>query len=106
MSQHRSAIEHLFTMQMLERKQGSSHVEPATGLVAPQITVVVGGIELPTERHLQEKMQMLRRVVSLVEFDDKGGIAHPRSRCIPSLFPDGFGVQVASQVSAARSSRS
>ena len=62
----------LLAMQVLKGKNRAGHIELCASLVAPHIPFVVRGIELATECELEEKIQMLWRVVRLVELDDEG----------------------------------
>ena len=93
-------------MQMLQGKSCSSNVELCALLVAPQAVEVVVGEQVTTTRQFQEEVQMLRRAVGFIELDDKGGITHPAVQVHPYTFPGWARRAIASQVSAARSSRS
>mmetsp|Transcript_23083 Transcript_23083/g.52512 ORF Transcript_23083/g.52512 Transcript_23083/m.52512 type:complete len:406 (+) Transcript_23083:812-2029(+) len=61
---------------MLKRVRRPGDVEASTVLPTPQVLLVVCGIQLAAQGKLQEQVQRLVTVVSLVQFDDELGVAH------------------------------
>mmetsp|Transcript_9155 Transcript_9155/g.20266 ORF Transcript_9155/g.20266 Transcript_9155/m.20266 type:complete len:228 (+) Transcript_9155:711-1394(+) len=66
----------LALVHVVEGVDNTGHVELGVGLLAEEVLLVVGGIELPAQGQLEEEVKGLLAVESLEEFDHKGGVAH------------------------------
>lgn len=84
-------------MQVLEGEQGARDVELGAGLVAPHVALVVRGVELSSQRQLQEQVEVLgasktaRHLLMAIESDRKGdrkqglAVGKPWKNCRKSL---------------------
>mmetsp|Transcript_137876 Transcript_137876/g.428454 ORF Transcript_137876/g.428454 Transcript_137876/m.428454 type:complete len:674 (+) Transcript_137876:532-2553(+) len=66
----------LLAVQVLERESRAGHVELGAVLPAPQVLLVVSGVELAPKTELKEQVEHLVSVERLVQLDDEGRVAH------------------------------
>mmetsp|Transcript_56407 Transcript_56407/g.160120 ORF Transcript_56407/g.160120 Transcript_56407/m.160120 type:complete len:590 (-) Transcript_56407:138-1907(-) len=68
--------DYLLAVQVLEGECRAGHIELGAVLLAPEVLLVVGRIQLAAERQLEEQVERLLPVEGLIELDDKGRVAH------------------------------